>query len=144
MHHALGAAAAARGPSQKYGRAVRVLSVLPLSSVLGTPELTWYSPAAQWTADNVPGQTGWVCMHVHRSCLRLAVAIVPGGNSGIGLEMVRALLTKHAIVYIAARTTAGAAIDAFRRAPSTAGEKVTFLPLDLGSSRSIKGFVRTV
>ena len=75
----------------------------------------------------------------------LQVAIVTGGNSGIGLETVRALLKKHATVYIAARNaeTAKAAIDAFQKDPATAAGKVTFLPLDLGSFRSIEAFVRS-
>ena len=74
----------------------------------------------------------------------LQVAIVTGGNSGIGLETVRALLKKHATVYIAARNaeTAKAAIDAFQKEPATAAGKVTFLPLDLASFRSIEAFVR--
>ena len=74
----------------------------------------------------------------------LQVAIVTGGNSGIGLETVRALLKKHATVYIAARNaeTAKAAIDAFQKDPATAAGKVTFLPLDLASFRSIEAFVR--
>lgn len=102
------------------------------------------SPAPQWTADNVPDQTGRVRMRRAQAKLTTQITIVTGGNSGIGLETVRALLKKHATVYIAARNaeTAKAAIDAFQKDPATAAGKVTFLPLDLASFRSIEAFVR--
>lgn len=70
--------------------------------------------------------------------------IVTGGNSGIGLETVRALLRKGAKVYMAARNEAKArnAFVKLREDTATAAGAVDFLHLDLASFRSIEQFVR--
>lgn len=72
------------------------------------------------------------------------IALVTGGNSGIGLETVRALLKKGAKVYIAARNEAKARneIAKLLHDNTTHGGAVDFLHLDLASFRSIEQFVR--
>lgn len=81
---------------------------------------------------------------VYVSHLLTQVAVVTGGNSGIGLETVRALLRKGAKVYIAARNEAKArnALTKLREDPGTNAGAADFLYLDLASFRSIEQFVR--
>ena len=69
------------------------------------------------------------------------VAIVTGGNSGIGKETAAALAAMGAHVVIAARNPAKAAAavqEIQRRAP---GATVEHLPLDLASFASVRAFV---
>ncbi|KDQ12679.1 hypothetical protein BOTBODRAFT_176115 [Botryobasidium botryosum FD-172 SS1] len=86
-----------------------------------------YPPASRWTVDDVPDMTG-------------IVAIVTGGNSGIGFETCRVLLEKNARVYMASRskTKAEGAIVDLRR---LTGKEALFLSLDLADLRSIKSSV---
>lgn len=72
------------------------------------------------------------------------IALVTGGNSGIGLETVRALLRKGSKVYMAARNEAKARNEMANllQDPTTAKGAVDFLHLDLASFRSIEQFVR--
>ena len=67
------------------------------------------------------------------------IAIVTGGNSGIGLETVRALAGKGATVYMASRNEAKArnALSKLKSDTETRKGHVDFLPLDLGSFESI-------
>ncbi|WFD25116.1 hypothetical protein MNAN1_000079 [Malassezia nana] len=71
------------------------------------------------------------------------VALVTGGNSGIGFETFRALVLKGAKVYIASRNEARArnAFCKLENDPDFKGGVYEFLPLDLGSLRSIQDFV---
>ncbi|WFD18444.1 hypothetical protein MCAP1_000647 [Malassezia caprae] len=70
----------------------------------------------------------------------IQIAIVTGGNSGIGFETVKQLLNKNAKVYLCARNPerANAAIAKLRdmNLPGT----VEYLPLDLASLDAIKSF----
>lgn len=70
------------------------------------------------------------------------VAIVTGGNSGIGLATVVGLATRGDTVIIAARDPhrAEAAVTDVRNRTG-AGERVTTLPLDLTSFASVRRFV---
>ncbi|WFD42231.1 hypothetical protein MPSI1_000872 [Malassezia psittaci] len=88
------------------------------------------TPAPSWTADDVPDQTG-------------RIAIVTGGNSGIGLETVRALVKKGAKVYIAARREGAAHdfIESLKAAHKPGYGSADFIALDLASFRSIENFV---
>jgi len=72
------------------------------------------------------------------------VALVTGGNSGVGFEIFRALLIKGAKVYIASRNEARArtAFYKIQCDPEVHGGEYEFLHLDLGSLRSIREFAR--
>lgn len=85
------------------------------------------SPNPIWSVDNMPPQDG-------------RIAIVTGGNSGIGLETVRALAGKGATVYMASRNEAKArnALSKLKSDTETRKGHVDFLPLDLGSFESIQ------
>ena len=77
------------------------------------------------------------------SALDGQVAVVTGGNSGIGKETAAALATLGADVVIAARDPAKAAAavhDIQQRAPDA---KVEFLPLDLASFAAVREFAET-
>lgn len=66
------------------------------------------------------------------------VAVVTGGNGGLGFETARVLASKRASVVLAARDRARAedAVAAIRQA--TPGARVSAVPLDLGSLRSVR------
>ncbi|EIN09900.1 NAD(P)-binding protein [Punctularia strigosozonata HHB-11173 SS5] len=69
------------------------------------------------------------------------IAIVTGGNSGIGKQTVKVLLSKGAKVYLAARSEEKArqAIDEIHAAdPSTKKGTVEFLKLDLSEAKKAK------
>jgi NAD(P)-dependent dehydrogenase (short-subunit alcohol dehydrogenase family) len=70
------------------------------------------------------------------------IAVVTGGNSGIGKETVAALAQQGATVVIAARNEAKAtaAVDEIR-ARTGAGDRVETMPLDLASFASVREFV---
>lgn len=69
------------------------------------------------------------------------IAVVTGGNSGIGYEMVLQLLRHNAKVYLAARnkTKAEKAMDELKGKPGVKGI-LTFVQLDLSDMRSIESF----
>ncbi len=84
-----------------------------------------------WTAKNIPDQTG-------------KVAVVTGGNGGLGLETVRELARKGAHVVIAARNlekAAAAEADVKAEIPSAS---VEVRKLDLGSLASVEEFATGV
>lgn len=89
----------------------------------------FFPPKAQWHVDQVPDQRG-------------RVAIVTGGNVGIGFETVRVLMSKGAKVYMAARSEERAtkAIEALREM-NMPGE-VEWLKLDLADLQSIATFAQ--
>jgi len=74
----------------------------------------------------------------------IQVALVTGGNSGVGFEIFRALLIKGAKVYIASRNEARARTAFFKiqNDPEVPGGEYEFLHLDLGSLHNIQEFVR--
>lgn len=80
---------------------------------------------ARWTEADIPSQVG-------------RVAVITGGNTGIGLETARALAERGATVVLACRDMerAGAAVEQIRaRAP---GATVRAVRLDLGSLASVR------
>ncbi|KAL1759012.1 hypothetical protein FB107DRAFT_206059 [Schizophyllum commune] len=81
-------------------------------------------PPPTWTTADIPDLTG-------------KIALVTGGNSGIGKETVRALLEHNATVYLAARDESKAkqAIDELKEAT---GKEVRFLKLDLADLKAVK------
>ncbi|KAL1728524.1 hypothetical protein EV714DRAFT_252777 [Schizophyllum commune] len=81
-------------------------------------------PPPTWTTADIPDLTG-------------KVALVTGGNTGIGKETVRALLEHNATVYLAARNAdkANAAIAELKEAT---GKEARFLKLDLSDLHAIK------
>ena len=81
-------------------------------------------PPPTWTTAEIPDLTG-------------KVALVTGGNTGIGKETVRALLEHNATVYLAARNSdkANAAIAELKEAT---GKEARFLKLDLSDLHAIK------
>lgn len=81
----------------------------------------------QWNAKDIPDQTG-------------RVAIVTGGNSGIGYESVLALARKGAFVVMACRNQTKA-LEAVNRIKQQAPEaKVEAMSLDLASLASVRAF----
>ncbi|KAF8968801.1 NAD-binding protein, partial [Flammula alnicola] len=83
-----------------------------------------FPPAAKYHVEDVPDLSG-------------KVMIVTGGNSGIGKEIVRALLTHNAKVYLAARNPdkGKAAIEELKK---DTGKEALYLKLDLASLNSVR------
>ncbi|KAI0826458.1 NAD(P)-binding protein [Irpex lacteus] len=83
-----------------------------------------YPPRPTFSVEDVPDLTGRVC-------------IVTGGYSGIGKETVKALLMRHAKVYIAGRseTKANPVIQELQQ---STGNEAIFLTLDLADLASIR------
>ncbi|KAL1747096.1 hypothetical protein HDZ31DRAFT_72431 [Schizophyllum fasciatum] len=81
-------------------------------------------PAPAWTTADIPDLTG-------------KVALVTGGNTGIGKETVRALLEHNATVYLAARSPdkGQAAIAQLKQ---DTGKEARYLKLDLADLHAIK------
>ncbi|KAI1297500.1 hypothetical protein F5Y03DRAFT_369390 [Xylaria venustula] len=86
-----------------------------------------FPPKPEFTEKNLPNLNG-------------KVYLITGANTGVGKELAQMLFSKHAKVYIAARSEAKAsgAIDAIKRAePGSEGELV-FIKLDLADLATIK------
>ncbi|KAG6848515.1 hypothetical protein H0H93_016401, partial [Arthromyces matolae] len=83
-----------------------------------------FPPKPKFSVDDIPDLTG-------------RIIIVTGGNTGIGKETVKALLSHNAKVYMAARSKekAEAAIQELKE---TTGKEAIFLPLDLADLPTIK------
>jgi hypothetical protein len=65
------------------------------------------------------------------------VALVTGGNTGIGFHTVKQLLLKNATVYLAARSRERGA-EAIARLEADTGRKAIFLQLDLADLASVR------
>ena len=81
----------------------------------------------QWTSDDIPDQRG-------------RLAVITGGNSGIGYEAALALAAKGAQVILAVRNTekGAASAEAIKRAHP--GAAVNVMALDLSDLSSVRGF----
>jgi NAD(P)-dependent dehydrogenase (short-subunit alcohol dehydrogenase family) len=84
-----------------------------------------------WTVDNIPDQSG-------------NVAVVTGGNGGLGLETVRALCQKGALVIIGARNLDKAAASEAEVREQHPAATIEVRKLDLGSVASIRAFAEEV
>jgi NAD(P)-dependent dehydrogenase (short-subunit alcohol dehydrogenase family) len=84
-----------------------------------------------WTTDDIPDQTG-------------RVAVVTGGNGGLGLETVRALVRKNAHVVIGARDLAKATAAATQVRQYLPDASLEIHALDLGSLASVRAFAAEV
>ncbi|KAI0665924.1 NAD-P-binding protein [Trametes maxima] len=82
-----------------------------------------------------PGRPTWTADHLPD--LSSKVAIVTGGNAGIGRETVKRLLLKNAKVYLAARSKERAE-RAIKELREETGKEALFLELDLGNLDSVK------
>ncbi|KAJ7504325.1 hypothetical protein B0H11DRAFT_2349868, partial [Mycena galericulata] len=83
-----------------------------------------FPPKTKFTAEDVPDLAGKVC-------------IVTGGNSGVGKETIRVLLTHNAKVYMASRSQSKAEA-AIKELKEQTGKEALFLRLDLGDLKTIK------
>jgi NAD(P)-dependent dehydrogenase (short-subunit alcohol dehydrogenase family) len=83
-----------------------------------------WPPKSKWSVDDIPNLSG-------------KVAIVTGGNSGIGRETVKALLAHKAKVYILSRdpTKSTEAINILK---SETGQDAHFIQVDLADLPSIR------
>lgn len=97
-----------------------IAKISPLSLVSQS-----FPPAAQWTADDMPDQTG-------------KVAVVTGANAGVGYHTALALLRKGAKVYVAARSEDKAKVAIAKMTGEAGGKQASFLKLDLGDLPAIK------
>ncbi|WWC90502.1 uncharacterized protein L201_005438 [Kwoniella dendrophila CBS 6074] len=86
-------------------------------------------PKPTWSVDDLPDQTG-------------NVAIVTGGNTGIGKAICEVLLRKNAKVYLLARSE-DKALEAIKDLKEQTGKKdIHFIKLDLGDLTTIKSTVK--
>ncbi|GAW09158.1 NAD -binding protein [Lentinula edodes] len=74
---------------------------------------------------DIPDLSGWII-------------IVTGGNTGIGYEIIKAVLLKNAKVYMATRSSEKAAVAIARLKVETGGKEAIFLELDLASLSSVR------
>ncbi|KAF8909132.1 hypothetical protein CPB85DRAFT_1376265 [Mucidula mucida] len=88
-----------------------------------------YPPKAEWVPTDMPDLTG-------------QVVIVTGGNSGVGKEMVKALLARNARVYIACRSLKRAT-EAINELKEEIRKEALFLEMDLADLASIKKGVQS-
>ncbi|KAI0686200.1 hypothetical protein C8Q76DRAFT_862721 [Earliella scabrosa] len=82
-------------------------------------------PRPNWSPDDIPDLSG-------------KVALVTGGNTGIGRETVKALLRKNAKVYLAARSPTKARKAIEELAAETGGKTAHFLQLDLSDLSAVR------
>ena len=71
------------------------------------------------------------------SALILRAALITGGNTGVGKEIVKALLQHNAKVYLAARSPERAA-KAIEELKAETGKEAIFLQLDLSDLASVR------
>ena len=81
-------------------------------------------PKPTWGIDKIPDLSG-------------KIVIVTGGNTGIGRETVKALLTKNATVYLAARNKQKSETT-IQELKEATGKEAKFLELDLSELKKVK------
>ncbi|KAH7872559.1 NAD-P-binding protein, partial [Lentinula edodes] len=84
-----------------------------------------FPPSSKFMVRDIPDLSGWII-------------IVTGGNTGIGYEIIKAVLLKNAKVYMATRSSEKAAVAIARLKVETGGKEAIFLELDLASLSSIR------
>ncbi|KAF7290301.1 NAD-binding protein [Mycena chlorophos] len=84
----------------------------------------YFPPRSTFSVDDIPDLSG-------------QVAIVTGGNSGIGWETAKALLAHNAKVYVAARSK-DRVTEANKTLEAATGKRAQFLQLDLADLASVK------
>ncbi|KAJ3899837.1 NAD-P-binding protein [Lentinula edodes] len=82
-------------------------------------------PSSKFKVEDIPDLSGWII-------------IVTGGNTGIGYEIIKAVLLKNAKVYMAARSSEKAAMAIARLKVETGGKEAIFLELDLSNLSSVR------
>jgi len=88
---------------------------------------TWsqtFPPSTNYNADQIPDLSG-------------KVMLVTGGNGSIGKEIVKALISRNAKVYMACRNAQNAQ-QALEELKQETGKEALFLELDLSSLRSVR------
>ncbi|KZV62183.1 NAD(P)-binding protein [Peniophora sp. CONT] len=83
-----------------------------------------FPPRARWSVNDIPDLSG-------------KVALVTGGNAGCGRETVKALLTRNAKVYLAARSESKAQ-KAIEELKDETGKEALFLQLDLADLSAVR------
>ncbi|KZV75978.1 NAD-P-binding protein [Peniophora sp. CONT] len=84
----------------------------------------WFPPRPRWSVADIPDLTG-------------KVALVTGGNAGIGRELVKQLLTRNATVYLAARSETKAML-AINELEVETGHRARFVQLDLADISAVR------
>ncbi|KAH8818745.1 NAD(P)-binding protein [Flagelloscypha sp. PMI_526] len=84
-----------------------------------------FPPKSKFSTQDIPDLTG-------------RIALVTGGNSGIGYYTVKALLEHNAKVYLAARSREKALVAIDKLKAETNGKEAIFLQLDLSSLADVK------
>lgn len=85
---------------------------------------------ANWTEENIPNLKG-------------KIAIVTGGNSGLGYESVKALARKNAHVILAARNNEKAHAARATLLKEVPNGSIEIMPLDLSDLESVRAFADT-
>ena len=92
--------------------------------LLGTVYHQVFAPKAKWSPNHIPDLTN-------------KVILVTGGNTGIGKEACKHLLSKNATVYLAARSR-DKAEEAIEGLKDATGKTALFVQLDLADLASVK------
>ena len=88
----------------------------------------WLPPASKFSPADIPDLTG-------------RIALVTGGNTGIGRETVKQLLVHGATVYLAARSEAKAT-QAIEELEGETGHRAVFIQCDLANMASVRAAAR--
>jgi len=91
---------------------------------LGVAFAQAFPPSPEWSVEQIPDLTG-------------KVAIVTGGNVGLGKDTCRHLLTKGCTVWLAARSQSKAQ-DAIAELKKETGKEALFLALDLNDLKAVQ------
>ncbi|KAJ4470854.1 hypothetical protein J3R30DRAFT_3531247 [Lentinula aciculospora] len=84
-----------------------------------------FPPSSKFKVEDIPDLTGWII-------------VVTGGNTGIGYEIIKVVLSKNAKVYMATRSRAKAIAAIAKLKTETGGKEAIFLELDLSDLTSVR------
>lgn len=111
---------------------------------------TYIDPRLAFAVENIPQNINEIRQRfdsnstafqvLHGQDLGRKVAVITGANTGIGFETARSLAYFGCRVLLACRSKdkANEAIEKIRKERESAGERCTFIPLDLTSMQSVK------